>query len=99
MLHPRQPRDENVEIFGIPSVEMDMHGCTGILTSTFLIIHSSVTVLMQQLLHTAECDGSKVTGVFQLEEALQVGRCLTPSHIHALTVHCVQPWTKKPHGN
>lgn len=85
-LHPCQPQGENVENY--------MHACTDILTSTFLIIHSSVTVLMQQLLHTAECDGSKVTGVFQLEEALQVGRCLTPSHIHTLTVQRVQPWTK-----
>lgn len=83
-----------MEIFGNPSVEMYMYACTDILTSTFLIIHSSVTVLMQQLLHTAECDGSKVTRVFQLEEALQVGCCLTPSHIHTLTVHRVQPWTK-----
>lgn len=57
---------------------------------TFMIIHSSVTVFMQQFLHPAECDGGEVTWVFQLEEALQVGRCLTPSHVHTLTVDCIQ---------
>lgn len=46
---------------------------------------------MQQFLHPAECDGSEVTRVFQLEEALQVGRCLTPSHVHTFTVHSIQP--------
>lgn len=56
-----------------------------------MIIHSSVAVLMQQLLHAAERDGSKVTWVFQLQEALQVGRCLAPSHIHTLTIHSIQP--------
>lgn len=59
--------------------------------STFMIIHSGVTVFVKQFLHTAECDGGKVTRVFQLEEALQVRRCLTPSHIHPLTVHSIQP--------
>lgn len=61
---------------------------------TFVIIHSSITVFMQQLLHAAECDGGEVAGVFQLEEALQVGRCLTPSHVHTLTVHRIQPRIK-----
>lgn len=61
------------------------------LHDTFMIIHSSVTVFMQQFLHTAECDGGDVTWVFQLEETLQVGRCLTPSHVHTLTVHRIQP--------
>lgn len=58
---------------------------------TFMIIHSRVTVFMQQFLHPAECDGGEVTWVFQLEEALQVGRRLTPSHVHALTVRRIQP--------
>lgn len=61
---------------------------------TFMIIHSSITMLMQQLLHAAECDGGKVTRVFELQEALQIGCCLTPSHIHALAVHRIQPWIK-----
>lgn len=61
---------------------------------TFMIIHSSVTVFMQQFLHPAECDGSEVTGVFKLEEALQVRRCLTPSHVHTLTVHRIEPAIK-----
>lgn len=59
-----------------------------------MIIHSGVAVLMQQLLHAAERDGSKVTWVFQLQEALQVGRCLAPSHIHTLTIYSIQPQTK-----
>lgn len=58
---------------------------------TFMIIHSSVTVFMQQLLHTTECDGSEVTWIFQLKEALQVRRCLTPSHVYTLTVDRIQP--------
>lgn len=61
---------------------------------TFMIIHSCVTVFVQQFLHAAECDRSKVTRVFQLEEALQVGRSLATSHIHTLTVYCIQPQIK-----
>lgn len=63
---------------------------------TFVVIHSRVAVLVQQLLHAAKCDGSEVARVFQLEEALQVHRGLTPSDVHALTVHRVQPRIK-PH--
>lgn len=68
-----------------------LHGST---YRTFMIIRSSVTVFMQQLFHAAECDGSEVTRVFQLEEALQVGCCLTPCHVHTLTVDCIQPRVK-----
>lgn len=56
-----------------------------------MIIHRSVTVLMQQFLHTTECDGSQVTRVLQLEEALQVGCSLAPGNVDSLTVPCIQP--------
>lgn len=76
-----------------------MHVCV----RTFVVIHSSVAVLMQQLLHAAERDGGEVARVFQLEEALQVGRRLTPRHVHALAVGRVQPrskttWRSDPAG-
>ena len=59
-----------------------------------MVIHSSVAVFVQQFLHTAECDGGEVTGVLQLEETLQVRRCLTPGHVHTLTVHSIKPGIK-----
>lgn len=61
---------------------------------TFMIVDRCVTVFMQQLLHTAQCDGGEVTGVLQLQESLQVGHRLTPSHVHALTVCSIQSWTE-----
>lgn len=61
---------------------------------TFMIIHSSVAVFMQQLLHSTECDGSEVTGVLQLEETLQVRCCLTPCYVHPLAVESIQPKNK-----
>lgn len=53
---------------------------------TFMIVNCSVAVLMQQLLHATQGDGCEVARVLQLEEALQVGGRLTPSHVDTLTV-------------
>lgn len=61
---------------------------------TFVIVRCSVAMFMQQFLHTAERDGRKMTRVFQLQEALQVRRRLTSSHIHTFTVHSIQPGFK-----
>lgn len=59
-----------------------------------MVIHGGVAVFMQQLLHSTECDGSKVTRVLQLEETLQVRCCLTASYIHPLAVDSIQPKDK-----
>lgn len=63
--------------------------CVHMIQYTFMVIHSSVAVFMQQLLHSTECDGSEVTGVLQLEEPLQVRCCLTPRYVHPLAVDSI----------
>lgn len=57
---------------------------------TFVIVDGSVAVFVQQLLHAAQSDSGQVAGVLQLQEALQVGGGLTPSHVHTLTVRSIQ---------
>lgn len=59
-----------------------------------MVIDGGVAVFMQQLLHSAECDGSKVTRVLQLEETLQVRCCLAAGYIHPLAVDSIQPKDK-----
>lgn len=59
-----------------------------------MVIHGGVAVFVQQLLHSTERDGSKVTRVLQLEETLQVRCCLTASYIHPLAVDGIQPKDK-----
>lgn len=68
--------------------------CAHMIQYTFMVVHSSVAVFMQQLLHSTECDGSEVTGVLQLEETLQVRCCLTPRYVHPLAVDSIQPKNK-----
>lgn len=59
-----------------------------------MIVHCGVTMFVQQFLHTAQCDGRQMTRVFQLQEALQVRRRLTSSHIHTFAVYSIQPEIK-----
>lgn len=59
--------------------------------STFCIVLRDVAMLMKYFLHATESDGSKVPRVLQLEEALQVHSCLTPSKIDTFAVFSIQP--------
>ena len=43
------------------------------------VVLGNVAMLLQDLLHAAECDGCQVAWILQLEKPLQVASCLTSS--------------------
>lgn len=47
-------------------------------------------MFMQDLLHATEGDGSEVSWVLQLKEALEVDSRLTPTEIYSLAVFSIQ---------
>lgn len=64
---------------------------------TLLVVQSDVAVLVQKLLHAAQCDGRLVCGVFQLQQSLKIRRGLTAAQIHTLTIHSIQPAIQSIH--
>jgi hypothetical protein len=58
------------------------------------VVLGNVAMLLQDLLHAAECDGCQVAWILQLEKPLQVASCLTSSKIDALAVFGIEPIPK-----